>query len=269
MRLHQEIPLRVCPHWERRQFPTGDAIRRDERFRRSREVPGFDGNGTLDDYVRIPNFAYHAAGQRTLMREDNTAWAGQPDSDYREESWSYDSAGRLTKHNLDDPIMFDCEIGRTYTYNKWGQLINIKEQNPIRFAGTPDPDRPRIDESFTYSKDGSLKGHTDWAEGGWQRIDTAYTWKAGYDSQLITYDREGDFKAEAITFVETWYKDGKPTHTLTSFDHEGNGGPLAGGYDSRDLTQKTWDGDVLVYESRDQGADGVLEYLFTSELLVA
>lgn len=230
--------------------------------------PDYDGNGTLDDYVTITNFVYNASGQMTLKREDNTAWGGQADSDYREETWSYDSAGRLTKHNLDDPMFYDCEITRTYAY-KNGVLQNIKEQNPIRFAGTPDPDRPRIDESFTWNKDGTLKTHTDWAEGGWQRIDTAYTWKAGYDSQLITYDREGDFKAEAITFVETWYKDGKPTHTLTSFDHEGNGGPLAGGFDKRDLVTKIWDGDVMVSEVRDFGADGINEYEFASQLLVA
>ena len=232
--------------------------------------PDFDGDGVLgNDYATITNYLYDAAGHLTFKRSDNTAYGTQAPSDYVEETWDYDSAGRLLKHRLDDPITFDCEIIRTYHY-KNGVLQNIKEQNDIRFGD----ERPRIDESFTYNKDGSLKTKTDWAdwsENGWmQRVDTTYTWKAGYDAQKITFDREGDFKPEAIKLVENWYNaDGKLTHTLTSHDPGGDGGPLAGGFNSRDLFVKTWDGDTLVAETRDYGIDGAIEYEFTSQLLVA
>lgn len=232
--------------------------------------PDFNGDGLAGDYQTRKAFYYDAAGRLVSQQEDNFAYGFQAQSDYRDESWTYDAAGRLSAYVVDDPIFFDCVITRTNVYDKAGRLAKITEQNEIRYGD----ERARIDESFTYNKDGTLKTHTDWADYsdmGWmQRVDTAYTWSAGYDAQRLTYDVQGDWDPEAIKLVEHWYNaSGKLTHTLVSNDLDGNGGALPGGYDSRDLFVKTWDGDTIVSETHDYGADGLVEYSFTSQLLVA
>lgn len=231
--------------------------------------PDFDGNGVLDDYKTVKSFYYDDAGRLVGLEEDYYTYGFQAQSDYRNEDWEYDAQGRLVKHTVDDPTMFNNVIVRNYNY-KHGDLRTIKEQNENRFGD----ERARTDESFTWNKDGTLKTKTDWADWsdrGWmQRVDTEFTWRDGYDSQLIKYDFEGDFDPEAIKFVENWYNsDGNLTHTLISHDPEGDGGPLAGGYDSRDLFVKGWNGDEMVSETRDFGADGVIEYQFTSEWMNA
>lgn len=194
--------------------------------------------------------------------------------DYKTETWAYDAAGRQTMYQIDDPFFYDCVITRTSAY-KNGRLMTVKEQNEIRFADRADPYKAYTDESFTYNKDGTLKTKTDWAdysEHGWfQRVDTSFTWRAGYDSQRITYDFEGDSKPERVKFVENWYDaNGRLTHTLVSHDIGGDGGRLQGGYDTRDLFVKSYYADgTLASETHDYGADGVFEYQMTNELLMA
>lgn len=235
--------------------------------------PDFNGNGVLDDYATITNYAYDAAGRLVFQRSDNTAWGDQAPSDYREETWQYDNDGNLLEHRLDDPVLYDCEIIRTYNY-KYGNLQTIKEYNPIRFAGS-DSERARTDESFHYyDEEGRATLHTSWADNsdlGWmQRVDTTFFWMDGYDNQTAMYDVQGDGIAEHKKFTENWYNaDGQMTHTLVSYDFGADGGPLINGYDKRDLFVKTWDGETLVHETHDFNADGTFEYEFTSGLLVA
>lgn len=233
--------------------------------------PDFNGDGVPGDYQTLTSFGYDDAGRMISKEIDYLASGDQAPGDYRDEFWLYDDQGRLSEHRLDDPTFFDCEINRFYSYDKGGNLRAIKEQNEIRFGD----ERPRTDESFhNYDSEGRPTLHTswaDWSDYGWmQRVDTTFTWRDGYDSRRITYDFEGDRNPEAVKFVENWYNsDGNLTHTLISHDPEGDGGPLAGGYDSRDLFVKGWNGDEMVSETRDFGADGVIEYQFTSEWMIA
>lgn len=230
-----------------------------------------DGDGVAGDYRNITTFTENFAGSLTEKYTTYEAWGVTHPGDYLRETWTYRPDGQsVLSHAIDDPFRFDCVITRTNTYNSNGQIINVKEQNEIRYGD----ERARIDESYTYNSDGTMKTKTDWADhsdkGWFQRVDTAFTWKTGYDSQKISYDLTGDWDPEAVKFVEHWYNaDGKLTHTLTSHDNDGNGGILAGGYDSRDLTVATWVGDTKVAEYTDIGLDGILDATFTSDMLVA
>lgn len=232
--------------------------------------PDFDGDGNEGDYRTDTTYSYDAAGRITAKLANSFAYGAQNPGDYVSETWSYDAAGRLAQYQIDDPNFYDDVITNYYRYNRAGLLQDIKIQDEIRFGD----DRPRIDESWTYNKDGTMKTHTSWADysdkGWFQRVDTAFTWRQGYDSQKVTYDLQGDFDPEAIKLVENWYNaDGHLTHTLTSHDDGGDGGPLAGGFDHRDLFVKTWQGDVMVAETRDFGLDGTIDYQMTFETLLA
>ena len=224
--------------------------------------PDFDGDGLEGDYSSVTNYAYDAAGRLTWKGTVNYTYGSTTGSDYRNEAWAYNADGTLASYAIDDPIMFDCVITRTNQY-KYGNLMTIKEQNEIRYAHTADPIKFYTDESFTYNKDGTLKTKTDWAdrsEYGWfQRVDTSFTWGSGYDSQRITYDLEGDWKAERVKLVENWYNSaGQQTHVLTSHDVDGNGT-----WDSRDLIVRTFNEYGLASETVDYGADGTIEASYT------
>ncbi len=216
--------------------------------------PDFDGDGAEGDYTTTTTYAYDAAGRMTAKHTEHAQHGVVMDLDRATETWVYDSVGRLLVNTIDDPAMFDFVITRSYHY-KHGNLQNIKLQDEFLFGGA----RPRIVESFTYNKDGSVKTETDWAthsEYGWfQRVDTAFTRKAGYDSQRITYDLEGNFDPERVELEENWYDAaGNHTHTLTTHDVDGNGT-----WDVRDLTVRTFNEWGLASETTDYGADGSVE----------
>jgi hypothetical protein len=213
------------------------------------------------------NFAYRDDGQPTLMREEHyPVYGDEEPSSYREEVWTYDDAGRVLTWKIDDPEMFDNDITRFYTYRPDGNLQNIRKQDEYTFGD----DRPRVTESFSYKVDGSLKEQTAWGEWtphGWAPwVQTQYTHTSpGYDKVTKLIDLTGDFKPEFKEVTDTWRNgDGQDTHILTSYYDSKNA--LTG----RDLFKLTWEADHLVSETRDYNIwDGVVEYSFTSELLVA
>jgi hypothetical protein len=237
--------------------------------------PDFDGDGVAGDYTTVTAFGYDADGHLVTKNADSYTYGEQAPADYRDESWAYDSAGRLTTYMIDDPMAFDNIITHQYRYNKQGLLQDHKVIDEYTYGD----EQPHYRESFTYQKNGEMKTSTLWStftDKGWfLRTDTAYAFKPGYDSQKVTYDLQGDWDPEAVKLVENWYNaDRHLTHTLISHDPEGDGGPLPGGgdtsgYDYRDLIVQTWNGGEMIARTEDLGADGVIDHEFSSSWLIA
>lgn len=231
--------------------------------------PDFDGDGIPGDYKTLTGYTYDAAGRMTAKETDYFSWGQQMPSDYRDERWVYDAAGKLKEHRLDDPGLYDCEINKFYAYRTDGKLGTVRLQNEIWYGD----DRARIVESYGYEKSGAMKFKTEWSSperAGFARVDTLYGPKsADYDSHKIVFDVTGDGwgtgqKAEQIDLVENWYSGGNVTRTLVSHDQGGDGT-----IDSQDLFTKSWESGDLYAEVHDIGADGIAEYTWTSQLLVA
>jgi hypothetical protein len=211
------------------------------------------------------NYTYCDDGQLTRLREDYFSHGEQSPIDWREETWTYTDFGKVASHVVEDYNFFNVPVSRFYTYNANESLRTIRLQDEIRFGD----DRPRVVESFSYNKDGSMKEQTLWgtySEFGyspWTQIQFTHT-SPGYDKTTKLIDLTGDFKFEFKVVTDVWRNDmGQDTHTLVSRYDAGNN--LLG----RDLVQKGWDGDFLAWETRDLNIhDGVVEFNFTSEWLM-
>jgi hypothetical protein len=207
-------------------------------------------------------YSYREDGQPLNIRTDWFTGGFQSDIDWREETWTYNDWGKVESHVIEDYNVFNVPVSRFYTYNSSGQLRNIKLQDEIRFGD----ERPRIVETFSYNKDGSMKEKTDWGihtEFGWATWQqTQFTHVSpAYDKITTLIDLTGDFKFEFKVVEDTWRNaEGQDTHILTSrYDATGN---LLG----RDLITQVWDeyaefGPAERYV--DIGNDGVFEEVFT------
>lgn len=236
--------------------------------------PDFDGDGVAGDYTYTTKFTYNSVGNLTKKLTTTAHDGVVVPGEYVMENWTYRTDGKLTKYVIDDPVKYDCVISEARTYLPDGKLQNIQEQNIVRFGDK----KYHITDSFTY-KNGILDTKTVWgdvADNGkfYFRADTKFGFKSGYTSELTKFDVTGDGKPEAVKFIENWFNlDGNLTTTLISYDDDGKGGKLAGGYDRRDLIKQHFD-DTGYMDSRtvDLGNDKIIDSLFTShwdDILVA
>lgn len=229
-------------------------------------LPDRDGDGA-PDYQEITTYTRNDIGQVLSKMTVRLTYGEQAPGDYCNETWTYATDGQVASYSIDDPINYDCVITQRYVY-KHGLLQSIREKNEVRFGDT----RERIVESFhDTNKDGLPDRITEWAardEAGnlWHRIDHDYTRSPGYEAVKTSYDATGDGTAEKVVWSENWFNAAaQSTQTLISHDVEG-GGVI----DRQDITWRTfgYHGE-MISETTDYGRDGIVEYSWYSDPLIA
>jgi hypothetical protein len=213
-------------------------------------------------------YEYLDDGQPTYLRSDIVNFRYPDDGRFHEEVWTYNSGNQVMTHKVEGNNTFfgqDYSQFYTYTYSTGGLLQNIRLQDEDRFGDG----RARVIESFSYNPDGSMKEQTFWGTdtafgfSPWTQVQFTHT-SPGYDKTTKLIDLTGDFKVNYKEVTDVWRNpDGQETHTLISrYDATDK---LLG----RDLFKKGWDGDFLVWETRDYNIhDGFVEYTFESEWLM-
>lgn len=234
----------------------------------------------LPDYTSVMTVAYEGSGRvstkETYFYYDNTL----VESDYRLETYTYNSKGLLAELKIDDWSIYDFEIGFKYSYNTFGQLTKVEYRDEFVFGDN----NYHVEEKYFYNKNGSLKESNKYNE-FFTYTDPALSGDHVLEVKTkFSYYGDGKLKSElkvgaAFTtwntvdkqLTEHWYDaNGRETDRLTSYDMNLDGVWDAG---TRTLERFAYDANgTLIMNSVDYNTgDGHLEYLFThtdSQLLL-